>query len=93
MKRYHEEKALMENRARMYNLINAGWLAYEVPNTSPEKKRQTPIGRYRKALRCGGCGRSRCQVCHSDKFPKRILTRKEQQALEDDNLRQFELGY
>jgi hypothetical protein len=78
MKRYHEEKHITENRVKMYKRI-AGYdgpqHAVYVPDT----------GRFRKTLRCAGCGRARCQLCHSDKFPKRIPTRKEQQAKDDLN--------
>jgi hypothetical protein len=40
-------------------------------------------GKFRKSVRCAGCGRARCQVCHPEKFPKRIPTMKEQQAQYD----------
>jgi hypothetical protein len=83
MKRYHEEKHIIENRIRQRRQLNAGmesWLQ------SLQRGRPAPAvedGRYRKALRCGGCTRARCQVCHPDKYPKRIPTRKEQQAAYD----------
>jgi hypothetical protein len=91
MKRYHEEREIMENRARMYRQINAGWLSYGVPNTGETRNKLSEAGRYRKTLRCGGCGRARCQVCHSDKFPKRIPTRKEAQSRRDFTEQQEEL--
>jgi hypothetical protein len=90
MKRYHEERQIMENRAKKYRSINSGWLSYFVPNTG-EPAKQTEVGRYRKSLRCGGCGRARCQVCHSDKFPKRKLTQKEIQSKKDFDEQQKEL--
>lgn len=74
MKRYHEEKHLIERRAKL-----RGWL----DRTLGFHPRNIEQGRFRKALRCGGCGRARCQVCHSDKFPKRIPTRKERQSFYD----------
>jgi hypothetical protein len=91
MKRYHEEKKLMESRAKAYRQINSGWLSYSVPNTGPSDREEIEVGRYRKALRCGGCGRARCQVCHSDKFPKRKLTHKEIKSLQSFREQQREL--
>lgn len=46
------------------------------------------IGRYRKSLRCYGCGRLRCQLCHPEKFPKRIPTLREK--LVDQDLRDYQ---
>ena len=70
MKRYHEEKHIIDNRVRKYKEI-AGWL-------DPSDTRFLPdAGRFRKSLRCAGCGRARCQVCHPEKFPKRQPTRQE----------------
>jgi hypothetical protein len=70
MKRYHEEKHIIDNRVRKYKEI-AGWL-------DPLDTRFLPdAGRFRKSLRCAGCGRARCQVCHPEKFPKRQPTRQE----------------
>ena len=80
MKRYHEEKHIIERRIKQYRNLHAGWLNYNVPNTGDRAAYQPTPGRYRKTLRCGGCTRARCQVCHSDKFPKRTPTRQEQQA-------------
>jgi hypothetical protein len=74
MKRYHEEKHLFEQRAKMRQHLDRAIGAHS---------HDIEPGRFRKALRCGGCGRARCQVCHSEKFPKRTLTRKEQQAFYD----------
>jgi hypothetical protein len=73
MKRYHEEKHIIETRAKAYRLINAGWAPKPV----------IAAGRYRKSLRCSGCGRARCQICHPEKYPKRKLTRKEIQFKKD----------
>lgn len=85
MKRYHEEQRLIEKRVKQYRRINA-WLQSAGPDTN---QKEIEPGRYRKTLRCAGCGRSRCQICHSDKFPKRTPTRQEQQAKLDDRMRQF----
>jgi len=84
MKRYHEEKKIIQKRERMYRQINACWLEYVAPHEI------TP-GRYRKSVRCGGCGRARCQVCHPHKFPKRIPTRQEMQASKDARLQELDL--
>lgn len=73
MKRYHDEKHIIDKRIKNYRLINAGW--------SPEPV--IKAGRYRKSLRCGGCGRARCQVCHPEKYPKRKPTKKEIQFKKD----------
>jgi hypothetical protein len=76
MRRYHEEKHIIEKRAQLYKQLG-GYLG-------PQHDHYVPaVGRFRKTLRCSGCGRARCQVCHPDKFPKRKLTRKEQQANKD----------
>jgi hypothetical protein len=76
MKRYHEEKHIVDNRVRRFKQLTA--------YADPEHEIFVPDpGRFRKTLRCAGCGRARCQLCHSDKFPKRIPTRKEQQAKDD----------
>ena len=72
MRRYHQEKQLMETR-----LMRARELML-----FPEHVAAVP-GRYRKSLRKAGCGRGRCQLCHSEKYPKRQLTRKEEQILRD----------
>ena len=75
MKRYHAEKHIIENRAKQRRRLD---LAFSVsPDYAPE------LGRFRKTLRCSGCTRASCQVCHPEKFPKRIPTRQEQQAQRD----------
>jgi len=38
-------------------------------------------GCFRKSRRIGGCGKARCHLCHSDKFPKRKLTHQEIKSL------------
>jgi hypothetical protein len=82
MKRYHEEKHIIENRIRQSRRIHASMDAWRasLPDRQPAHVR---AGRYRKALRCGGCTRARCQVCHPEKFPKRIPTRQELQSQKD----------
>ena len=83
MRRYHEEKHIIENRVKQRRQLD---FAFDVnPDYAPEP------GRFRKSLRCSGCGRARCQVCHSDKFPKRKLTKKEIQSKKDFNEQQKEL--
>lgn len=77
MKRYHEETHIIESRLRKYKQL-AGY------SGSQHDKYVPAPGRFRKSLRCLGCGRARCQVCHPEKFPKRIPTRKEQQARRDN---------
>lgn len=76
MRRYHEEKHIVEHRVKMYKQLG-GYMGpphdHYVPNT----------GKFRKSLRCSGCGKARCQLCHPEKYPKRIPTRKEQQAFYD----------
>jgi hypothetical protein len=77
MKRYHEEKHIIESRVQMYKRLG-GYLGPQHDKFVPD------VGRFRKTWRCSGCRQSRCYVCHSDKFPKRKPTRQEQQA--DKNL-------
>jgi hypothetical protein len=76
MKRYHEELHILQGRAKKHKELQ---IVFDtIPVHSPDP------GRFRKALRCGGCGVARCQVCHPDKYPKRIPTRQEQTAKRDD---------
>jgi hypothetical protein len=81
MKRYHDEKHIIDKRIKNYRLINAGWLS--AVTDSNKKQNAIPEGRYRKTARCGGCGRARCQLCHPEKYPKRKPTRKEIQFKKD----------
>jgi hypothetical protein len=78
MKRYHSEKHIIERRVKQHRQINAGWLEF---GSWVENAEQTAreSGRYRKTLRSCGCTRARCQVCHPEKYPKRIPTRQERQ--------------
>lgn len=76
MKRYHEEKHISANRVAMYKQLG-GYM-------DPEHAHYVPItGKFRKTLRCSGCGRARCQICHPEKYPKRTPTRQELQARRD----------
>ena len=77
MKRYHAEKHIGEHRAKLYKQLGG----YVGP---PHNQYVPDTGRFRKTLKCAGCGRARCQVCHPEKYPKRTLTRKEIQANYDD---------
>ena len=64
MKRYHEERALMERRAKEYMTFGPG------------PKGNEP-GRFRKK-KPFDCGKSRCCVCNGElKYPKRKPTRQE----------------
>lgn len=76
MKRYHEEKHIIGRRVQLYKQLG-GYEGLQPARYVPD------IGKFRKSLRCSGCGRARCQVCHPEKFPKRIPTRREQQARRD----------
>lgn len=67
MKRYHEEMHIIERRQEQARVRDGE--AYGKP------------GRYRKTHI--GCNRASCQLCHPDKFPRRIPTRKEQQPWGD----------
>ena len=68
MRRYHQEKHIIERR-RAEARARYG---YDHGKT----------GRYRKTH--NGCNASACQLCHPEKFPKRIPTRQEQLAKRDD---------
>lgn len=84
MKRYHEEKHIIENRIRQRRQLNAGMDSWRQSLQDGRPAHVIEDGHYRKALRCGGCTRARCQVCHPEKYPKRIPTRQELQARLDD---------
>jgi len=64
MKRYHEEKHIIDRRC----------------SESRNSHDHTPAkpGRFRKTHI--GCNRASCQLCHPEKFPKRIPTLQEIQA-------------
>lgn len=73
MKRYHEEKHIIARRMAECRQ----WYGYNFQKPS----------HYRKTH--NGCNKASCQMCHPDKHPKRIPTRKELQARKDFN----EYGY
>lgn len=84
MKRYHDEKHIIARRIKQRKQINAGMDAWRQSLQDGRPAHVIDDGQYRKALRCGGCNRARCQVCHPEKYPKRKPTRKEQQARQDE---------
>lgn len=92
MRRYHEEKHIVENRHKLRKRLNAGFESWldSLPR-SIYCDHADEQGRFRKAWRAGGCGKARCQVCHPEKFPKRIPTRKETQVRQDLAEQQKEL--
>ena len=47
------------------------------------------VGRFRKGQRVGGCGNSRCFLCHGDKLLKRPTL---EQARSDSTLREWLQG-
>jgi hypothetical protein len=67
MKRYHEEKHIIGRRCHE----NRKLMHYE-----PDEP-----GRFRKTHI--GCNKASCQLCHPEKYPRRIPTRKELQAKKD----------
>lgn len=69
MRRYHQEKHIIERRREEARHAHGG--EYCKP------------GRYRKTHI--GCNVASCQLCHPEKFPKRIPTRQELQAQKDLN--------
>jgi hypothetical protein len=77
MKRYHEEQHLIQQRVQLYKQLG-GYLGAQHDKYVPVS------GRFRKTLRCNGCGRARCSLCHPEKFPKRQPTRQERKATLDD---------
>lgn len=91
MKRYHEEKHFAEQQAKLRRRLNASFDTWFTSQPGKTQTEQFGSGRFRKSLRCSGCGRARCQVCHPEKFPKRIPTRKELQANADLTEQQKEL--
>jgi hypothetical protein len=76
MKRYHEELHILQTRAKKHKELQ---IVFDT--LTPH---EPDVGRFRKALKCAGCGRARCQLCHPDKYPKRIPTRQEREAKRDD---------
>lgn len=67
MKRWHEEAAYMYRQwKRRYCMFN--------DTIAIEDRRSRGYFRKRKSF---DCGKSRCYICHSDKLPKREITRQE----------------
>jgi hypothetical protein len=85
MKRYHEEKHIIARRIKQRKQINAGMETWRQSLQNGRPAHVIEDGHYRKGLRCGGCTRARCQVCHPEKYPKRQPTKQERQAWEHDN--------
>lgn len=67
MKRYHEEKHIIGRRCVEHQS------AFHHETDRPGRFRKTHIG----------CNRASCQLCHPEKYPRRIPTRKELQAKKD----------
>lgn len=72
MRRYHEEKHIIDSRRE------------EARNRHGYDHGKA--GRYRKTH--NGCNAAACQLCHPEKFPKRIPTKQELQTQED--LKQYD---
>jgi len=75
VKRYQEEQHIIAKRVKRYRQLSGASLR----GLSGEDYMPT-TGLFRKTLKCGGCRRARCHMCHPEKFPKRLLTRQEQHA-------------
>ena len=75
MRRYHAEVPLIRKRAAEY--------LRSITASGQAEAGGPPVGQFRKAWRCGGCCRSRCQLCHPEKYPRRLPTRREVQAARD----------
>ncbi len=76
MKRWHEELQISRRRFWSYNK----WLyGNNQMETCCLRDGKVQYGRYRKRKPLD-CGNPQCGLCHSDKFPKRSLTHREQEA-------------
>lgn len=67
MKRYHEETRIISKRK---------WQAEQLwgrEHHNPGSLRKTHLG----------CNKASCQLCHPEKFPRRIPTRQEMQSIKD----------
>lgn len=69
MKRYHEEKHIIERRMAEWKWLR-GFTCEK-----PSHCRKTH----------NGCNKASCHLCHPDKYPKRIPTRQEIQTKKDVN--------
>src|SRR5690606_24663361 len=84
MKRWHEDYRITfrewKKHHRSHVESNKNWVRevgkdpYEVDCVCDEQK-----GRFRKKD-AWDCGNTRCYICHSDKYPKRDLTKQERLA-------------
>lgn len=74
MKRYHEEKHIIGRRLK--------------ENRSTSSFNDPKPGRLRKTHL--GCNKASCQLCHPEKFPKRIPTKQELQSKKE--LKEYEQG-
>ena len=81
MKRYHEEKHIAETRQKQFFAM---YRAYMDATNDAGPNWAKNVGQFRKTHRKGGCNKARCQLCHSEKYPKRIPTRKELQGKKDN---------
>lgn len=77
MKRLENERAIAKSRQKLWQQLNGTTNCAYTP----------PVGVFRKAKRAGGCSKVRCQLCHPEKNPKRLLTRKERLYGYDDRQR------
>lgn len=66
MKRWHDERRIAAERARVRRQHSA----------LPDEPRVNQVGRFRKRTTLG-CGQPRCCGCHSDRYPVRVPTRQE----------------
>lgn len=84
MKRWHEDYAIAKRQWRKHHKMhvesNKGWVRevgkdpYEIDCVCDKQ-----IGRFRKKD-AYDCGNTQCKICHSDKFPKRTLSRQEKKS-------------
>lgn len=71
MRRWHQEYRLARREQKQYRDWLSKWGPSHVDNTE--------VGRFRKN-KAFDCGQTGCFGCHSDKYPKRILTARELEA-------------
>ena len=84
MKRWHEDypRTLREWKKHHLNHVEKNvYFGREVGRTPFEIDCvwDAQKGRFRKR-RAFGCGNTRCQLCHCDKYPRRVKTRQESLA-------------
>jgi len=88
MKRWHKEWTIIQREWQKHRLIhvdfNKDWAvgfgpSQRCPGSDPQDVDcacDKQAGRFRKKD-AYGCGNTRCWICHSDKYPKRKLSRQE----------------